>query len=1105
MRGIATTALALFASAVLLVAETAAAQKRFITLTPEGEQEVIRMLTTGSPDEWNQGRVLASRVPVEERSPALREALREALRRTIHETALGSPPWGEAKSNLTASVAANADPADIPVLALTTLGGPAAKTLYNWGHQATPHLIEAAMSPDVLGGVALRVLASIVTTHGTGGHGDALAEAAALHLDRLPPHYRYVSRGAMRSAITLAGVLRTPELLKRLQEIAASTPQELAELTGLEELYVRDAPRCARVFFEGVSRLQELPRPERRRCKDPAAWTDPDMFLDKVTNSPAAGAGTTGGGPRRTETGCARVAPRKTRRFPNCSWGPPGLPFRRNHCDDPRKNGYDMKHQSTPKRCPVQLCMDLPVPEALHAAGLQDGSRWPYVFRRLADGGGVTEREPALEAWSGGPCVQHHSDTSWTGVYLDLDSGDAGSRVLEAADGDRVAAPNVLVVRRSSGHAAVAWFLQEPVHKYPERGTPPSCSTGGRSSTTATTGDTDRFWYRNNTGSGFEFILVNPAATGRDPLFDHYRLASAMSLANDTSYVPEKLPFSTFRFGGTESEIEFAAGSRRFLCDIAEYACTVADTLPSRTAFAESPDGRWEAFAHEYNLYVRPAEGGDSIPLTTDGEKYYAYGYSEPRPNQQRQGPGPRAPTLSWSPDSRYIAVSRQDERDVEHMHYISYTPQRPRHFSQPYALPGDSVIPLPSVHILAVEETAPPDGSAPGLRATANHRVEIAPTPHQLSFRGSAPDSAWSADGTRLHVNYFTRGSQRVFLAQIDAATGASRVILGDSTQTFVSLGHRGGGSSGGTPSRRRLSSSCAAPTTAASCWSWNRPTSPRSQRSASPRQRCSRRRRATASPISTACSICPPRLDENAKYPIISHIYPGPQVGSVGAWAFKGGGEDFALAQLGFVVVQIDHLGTPHRSKAFHDNYYGNFIDNGIPDHIAVIKQLAARYPFIDLDRVGIYGHSGGGFASTDAILRFPEFFKVAVSGAGNHDNRTYNIYWAEKYQGVMQSDSGGGDNFESAANKTYAANLEGKLLLVHGDMDDNVHPAMTVQLVDELIKANRDFDFIWAPNRAHGLNEPYFIRRRWDYFVRHLLGAEPPSQYEITRPTG
>src|SRR5262245_47245602 len=243
------------------------------------------------------------------------------------------------------------------------------------------------------------------------------------------------------------------------------------------------------------------------------------------------------------------------------------------------------------------------------------------------------------------------------------------------------------------------------------------------------------------------------------------------------------------------------------------------------------------------------------------------------------------------------------------------------------------------------------------------------------------------------------------------------------------------------------------------------------------------------------------PANLDPTRKYPVINNIYPGPQVGSVGQWAWSAGGENKALAELGFVVVQIDHLGTPLRSKAFHDNYYGNFIDNGLPDHITAIKQLAARYPFMDLERVGIYGHSGGGFASTDAILRFPDFFKVAVSGAGNHDNRSYNIYWAEKYQGLMKKDTlRGTDNFANSANKTYAKQLRGKLLLMHGDMDDNVHPAMTIQMVDELIKANKDFDLIIAPNRNHGLNEPYFIRRRWDYFVTHLLGATPPKEYEI-----
>jgi dipeptidyl aminopeptidase/acylaminoacyl peptidase len=135
---------------------------------------------------------------------------------------------------------------------------------------------------------------------------------------------------------------------------------------------------------------------------------------------------------------------------------------------------------------------------------------------------------------------------------------------------------------------------------------------------------------------------------------------------------------------------------------------------------------------------------------------------------------------------------------------------------------------------------------------------------------------------------------------------------------------------------------------------------------------------------------------------------------------------------------------------------------------------------------------------------MFRFPDFFKVAVSGAGNHDNRSYNIYWAEKYQGMLKRDTlRRTDNFDSQANAALAANLRGRLLLMHGDMDDNVHPAMTIQVVDALIKANRTFDLVIAPNRAHSLNEPYFIRRRWDYFVQHLLGATPPDNYLITRP--
>ena len=202
-------------------------------------------------------------------------------------------------------------------------------------------------------------------------------------------------------------------------------------------------------------------------------------------------------------------------------------------------------------------------------------------------------------------------------------------------------------------------------------------------------------------------------------------------------------------------------------------------------------------------------------------------------------------------------------------------------------------------------------------------------------------------------------------------------------------------------------------------------------------------------------------------------------------------------ALSEGGRVTVPF--------KKQFWGDHYGNFTDNGLPDHVAVIKQLATRYPYMDAEKVGIFGHSGGGFASTDAILRYPEFFKVAVAGSGNHDNRTYNIYWAEKYQGLLTKDTlRKTDNFASSANASLAKNLQGKLLLMHGDMDDNVSPAMTLQVVDALIKANRSFDLIIAPNRAHSLNEPYFIRRRWDYFVEHLMGAKPPHDYEITRPT-
>jgi dipeptidyl aminopeptidase/acylaminoacyl peptidase len=240
------------------------------------------------------------------------------------------------------------------------------------------------------------------------------------------------------------------------------------------------------------------------------------------------------------------------------------------------------------------------------------------------------------------------------------------------------------------------------------------------------------------------------------------------------------------------------------------------------------------------------------------------------------------------------------------------------------------------------------------------------------------------------------------------------------------------------------------------------------------------------------------PSNLDRTKKYPVVNYIYPGPQGGGVGTRSFFASrGDHQALAELGFIVVIIDGTCNPDRSKSFHDVCYGNMGDNTLEDQIAGLRQLAAKYPFIDLDKVGVWGHSGGGFATADAMFSFPDFYKVGISESGNHDNRNYEDDWGERYIGLMV-----GDNYEKQANQINAKNLKGKLLLAHGTMDDNVPPYNTYLVVDALIKANKDFDLIMIPNARHGYGAAsyYMMRRRWDYFVRYLMGAEPPKEYEL-----
>ncbi|HEY4305071.1 MAG TPA: DPP IV N-terminal domain-containing protein [Gemmatimonadaceae bacterium] len=246
------------------------------------------------------------------------------------------------------------------------------------------------------------------------------------------------------------------------------------------------------------------------------------------------------------------------------------------------------------------------------------------------------------------------------------------------------------------------------------------------------------------------------------------------------------------------------------------------------------------------------------------------------------------------------------------------------------------------------------------------------------------------------------------------------------------------------------------------------------------------------------------PTNFDPSKKYPIINNAYPGPQSGSVGARSFSAArGDKQALAELGFIVVSLDGRGTPGRSKSFHDAYYGSMgRDNTLPDQVAAMKNLAKTYSWIDIDKAAMWGHSGGGFITADAMFRYPDFFKVGIAESGNHDQREYEDDWGERYQGLVTKGGDGVDSYEQEANQSMAKNLKGHLLLAHGTMDNNVPPYNTLLVADALIKANKDFDIMMMVNQPHGYGNMsnYMMRRRWDYFVRYLAGGEPPKEYEI-----
>lgn len=240
------------------------------------------------------------------------------------------------------------------------------------------------------------------------------------------------------------------------------------------------------------------------------------------------------------------------------------------------------------------------------------------------------------------------------------------------------------------------------------------------------------------------------------------------------------------------------------------------------------------------------------------------------------------------------------------------------------------------------------------------------------------------------------------------------------------------------------------------------------------------------------------PSKMDSSKTYPVIEYIYAGPQDSFVPK-NFTPYSEMQSMAELGFIVVQMDGMGTANRSKAFHDVCWKNLADAGFPDRILWIKAMAKKYPNADVDRVGIYGTSAGGQNSTGALLFHPEFYKAAVSACGCHDNRIDKQWWNEQWMGYPV-----GPHYEAQSNITNAAKLRGNLLLVVGEADENVPPESTFRLADALIKANKNFDFLCVPGMGHGDGGAYGRWKKRDFFVKHLLRAEPPNRNVMTVPT-
>jgi len=694
---------------------------------------------------------------------------------------------------------------------------------------------------------------------------------------------------------------------------------------------------------------------------------------------------------------------------------------------------------------------------------------------------------------------------------------------------------------------------------------------------------THRFWYRKTVPGGAAFLVVDASTLAKQAAFDHARLADSLAKAAGEKVEPADLPFRMIRFVDDGKALEFEAFEARWKCDLASYACanlgpdqrrgrernmSMWERGPApRAASAEartSPDGAWEAFIRNYNVWVRAkaAVAKEEFPLSQDGGEgdYYTY------------------ESIAWSPDSKNLAAYRLRRGYHRVIQYVESSPSdqlQPKFWTMEYAKPGDALdIERPVLfHVETKTRVAIPD--------------DLFSNPYEIS------EPVWRKDGRAFTFEYNQRGHQAYRVVEVDAATGAPRALIDEEAKTFfdysgkkfrrdiadgreiVWMSERDGwnhlylydGATGRVKNRitegewvvrgvDRLDEEARQIFFSASgdepgvdpyflhqyrvnldgtglvrltegdfnhlaAWSADGAffADMRSRvdfptvmelRDGRDGKVLMTVETADAAPLAKAgwkapevftakgrdgttdiwgVVVRPSNFSPKKEYPVIEYIYAGPHSSFVPK-SFSPYLSMQSVAELGFIVVQVDGMGTSNRSKAFHDVCWKNLADAGFPDRILWHKAVAAKYPYYDITRVGIYGNSAGGQNALGAVLFHPEFYKVSVSSCGCHDNRMDKIWWNEQWMGWPL-----GPEYAVSSNVVNAHRLRGRLLLIVGEMDTNVDPASTMQVVDALVKADKVFDLLVIPGGGHGMGGDYGQRKMLDFFVRYLLGVEPP----------